>query len=143
MKTAQQILDKKGHEVWSIDPDNSVFDAIQEMANKDIGALVVIKDDKLVGLLSERDYARKVILSGKSSPKTPVREIMITHVVCARPEQTVEECMAVMTEKRVRHLPILQKKKLVSMVSIGDVVKAIIDDQKFIIEELYHYIQSA
>lgn len=143
MKTAQQILDHKGHDVWSIDPDSSVFDAIQQMADRGIGALVVIEDGKLVGLLSERDYARKIILSGKSSPKTPVREIMVRQVVCARPGQTVEECMAVMSEKRVRHLPVLDDDKLIGMVSIGDVIKAIIDDQKFTIEELYHYIQGA
>ena len=142
MKTAQQILDKKGHDVWSVHPDDSVFDAIQKMANKDVGALVVIEDDKLVGIFSERDYARKVFLLGKSSPKTSVREIMVTRVVCARPEQTIEECMAVMTEKRVRHLPVLHEKQLVGIVTLGDVVKSIIEDQKFTIEELYHYIHS-
>lgn len=143
MKTAQQILDKKGHNVWSVHADDSVFDAIQKMADKDVGALVVIEDDKLVGILSERDYARNVILSGKSSPRTPVREIMVTRVVCARPEQTVEQCMAIMTEKRVRHLPVLDGEKLVGIVSLGDVVKSIIGDQKFTIEELYNYIHAA
>ncbi len=142
MKTAQHILDKKGHDVWSVHPDDSVFDALQEMANKDVGALVVIEGDKLVGILSERDYARNVILLGKSSPRTPVREIMVTRVVCARPEQTVEECMAVMTEKRVRHLPVLHENQLVGIVTLGDVVKSIIEDQKFTIEELYHYIHT-
>jgi CBS domain-containing protein len=141
MKTAQHILDKKGHDVWSVHPDDSVFDAIQEMANKDVGAMVVIEDDKLVGILSERDYTRNVILLGKSSPRTLVREIMVTRVVCARPEQTVEECMAVMTEKRVRHLPVLHENQLVGIVTLGDVVKSIIEDQKYTIEELYHYIR--
>lgn len=143
MKTAQHILDKKGHDVWSIHPDDSVFDAIQKMANKDIGALVVIEDDKLVGIFSERDYARNVILLGKSSLKTPIREIMVTRVIYARPEQTVEECMAVMTEKHVRHLPVMHEKKLVGMITIGDVIKSIIGDQKSTIEDLYHYIQTA
>lgn len=110
MKTVQHLLDKKGHDVWSVHPDSSVFDAIQEMADSDVGAVVVIEDGKLVGILSERDYARNVILLGKSLPKTPVRDIMVTRVVCARPEQTIEESMAVMTEKRVRRLPVLREK---------------------------------
>ena len=143
MKTVQHILDRKGHDVWSIHPDVFVYDAIQMMADKDIGSLAVIEDDKLVGLLSERDYSRNVILKGKSSPKTPVREIMGTHVVCARPEQTIEHCMVTMADKRVRHLPVLSKKQLIGMISIGDVVKSIIEDQKYEIEELYHYIQYA
>lgn len=143
MKTAQHILDKKGHDVWSVHPDDSVFDAIQMMADKDVGALVVIEDDKLAGILSERDYARNVFLKGKSSPKTKIREIMVTHVVCARPEQTVEQCMAVMTDKRVRHLPVLHEKKVVGVVSLGDLVKSIIAEQKFTIEQLEHYIHSA
>lgn len=143
MKTAQSILNNKGHDVWSVKPDDSVFEAIQKMADKDVGALVVIEDGRLVGILSERDYTRNIILKGKSSPKTTVREIMVTHVICARPEQKVEECMAVMTEKRVRHLPVLDKKELVGMISLGDVVKIIIEDQEHIIEELEHYIHTA
>lgn len=143
MKTAHHILDKKGHDVWSVHPDDSVFDAIQKMANKDIGALVVIEDDKLVGIFSERDYARNVILLGKSSPKTSVREIMVTRVICARLDQTVEECMTVMTEKHVRHLPVMHEKQLIGMITIGDVVKSIIGDQKSTIKDLYHYIQTA
>lgn len=143
MKTVQYVLDKKGHDVWSVHPDDTVYDAIQEMANKDVGALVVIEDGELVGILSERDYARNVILKGKSSPKTPVREIMVTQVVCARPEHKVETCMAIMSENRVRHLPILEKKKLVGLISIGDVVKSIIEDKEHTIEELEHYIHTA
>ena len=143
MKTAQQLLDKKGHDVWSIHPDDSVFDAIQGMADKNVGALVVIKNEKLVGIISERDYARKVILVGKSSKKTRVQEIMTTHVICARLEQTIEECMALMTEKRMRHLPVLQEKQVVGMITIGDVVKSIIEDQNIEIEELHHYIHTA
>ena len=143
MKTAQQLLDKKGYDVWSIHPDDSVFDAIQGMADKNVGALVVIKNEKLVGIISERDYARKVILVGKSSKKTRVQEIMTKHVICARPEQTIEECMALMTEKRMRHLPVLQEKQVVGMITIGDVVKSIIEDQNIEIEELHHYIHTA
>ncbi len=143
MKTAQSILNNKGHDVWSVHPNDSVFNAIQQMADKDVGALVVIEDGRLVGILSERDYTRNVILKGKSSPITTVREIMVRHVVCARPEQKVEECMAVMTEKRVRHLPVLDKKQLVGMISLGDVVKIIIEDHEHTIEELEHYIHTA
>ena len=143
MKTVKQLLDLKGHDVWSIDPDDAVFDAIQVMADRNVGALVVIKNDKLVGIISERDYARKVILADKSSHKTQVREIMTANVICGQPEQTIDECMAVMTEKRMRHLPILLEKKLVGMITLGDVVKSIIEDQEHEIEELYHYIHTA
>ena len=143
MKTMRHLLDKKGNNVWSIGPDDFVFNAIQEMADKNVGALVVINNNKLVGIISERDYARKVILADKSSHKTRVREIMTKHVICGRLEQKVVECMAVMTEKRMRHLPILHQKQLVGMITLGDVVKSIIEDQIFEIEELYHYIQTA
>jgi CBS domain-containing protein len=140
MITVQQLLDEKGHEVWSVHPDVTVFDAIQKMASKDVGALVVIEYDKPVGIFTERHYARDVILKGKSSPKTPVRDIMTARVICARPEQKVEECMAVMTEKRVRHLPVLHEKRLVGIISIGDLVRSIIADQRFTIEQLEHFI---
>jgi len=136
----QQLLDKKGHDVWSVHPDDSVFNAIKEMADKQIGSLVVLEDDKIVGIITERHYARNVILKGKSSPDTPVRDIMTTRVVCARPAQTVQECMAVMTERRVRHLPVVDHKRLIGLVSIGDLVKHIIADQEFTIEQLTHYI---
>ncbi|MGI9451828.1 MAG: CBS domain-containing protein [Geminicoccaceae bacterium] len=141
MTTVQQLLEDKGHYVWSIHPDSSVFDAIQFMASKDVGALVVVEDDKPVGIFTERHYARNVILKGKSSPKTRTRDIMTTDVVCARPEQTVEQCMAVMTDKRVRHLPVLDQERMVGIVSIGDLVKSIIADQNFAIEQLEHYIR--
>ena len=141
MTTVQQLLDGKGHDVWSIHPDSSVFDAIQLMASKDVGALVVVEDDRPVGIFTERHYARNVILKGKSSPKTRTRDIMTTDVICARPGQTVEQCMAVMTDKRVRHLPVLDRERLVGIVSIGDLVKSIIADQNFAIEQLEHYIQ--
>ena len=140
MTTVQQLLDGKGHDVWTIQPDDSVFDAIQLMANRNIGALVVVGDGKPVGLFTERDYARNVFLRGKSSPKTPIRDVMVARFNCARPDQSVEECMAVMTEKRVRHLPVVHDDRLVGMVSIGDLVKSIIADQQFIIEQLEHFI---
>ena len=141
METVRQLLDKKGDEVWSVHPDDSVFDAVKKMADKNIGALVVIVDDQIVGIITERHYARRVILEGKSSPKTSVRDIMATPVVCARTDQTISECMAVMTEKRIRHLPVLDQNRLVGLVSIGDLVKSIIADQEFTIEQLLHYIQ--
>ena len=145
MKTVQRLLNNKGDDVYifSIGPDDFVFDAIKEMADKNVGALVVLKNDILVGIISERDYARKVILEDKSSHKTRVREIMTTNVICGRPEQTIEQCMAVMTEKRIRHLPILHENNLVGMITLGDVVKSIIDEQEHVIEELYHYIHTA
>ena len=142
MATVKQLLDQKGHEVLSIGPDDSVFDAIKKMADNNVGSLVVLEGEKLVGIITERDYARNVFLKGRSSPETTVREIMSTHVVCARPEQSVEECMAVMTDKAVRHLPVLEKKQLIGVVLIGDLVKNIISDQKFVIEQLEHYITS-
>ena len=141
METVQQLLDEKGHEVWSVHPDDSVFDAIKKMADKEIGSLVVLEGDKIVGIITERRYARNVILKGKSSLETPVRNIMETRIICARPDQTIDECMAVMTDKRIRHLPVVDQKRLVGLVSIGDLVKSAIADQKFTIEQLTHYIQ--
>jgi len=140
MQTIRQILEDKGYEVYSVRPGASVYSAIELMAENGVGALMVMEDDKTVGLISERDYARKVILKGRSSKDTEVREIMTTHVVCAHPEQTVEECMALMTEKRVRHLPIMDGERLVGIVSIGDLVRTIIAEQRFIIEQLEQYI---
>lgn len=140
MTSVRQLLDEKGHDVWSIHPGASVFEAIEEMAQRDIGSLVVLEDGKILGIFTERHYARKVFLKGKSSPKTPIREIMTSRAICARPEQTVEQCMAVMSENRVRHLPILDGDRLVGIVSIGDLVKSIIAEQKFEIEQLTHYV---
>lgn len=141
MKTVKQILDSKGHDVWSISAQESVFDAIRLMAEKQIGALLVMDKGRLVGIVTERDYARKVVLEGRSSRETAVRQIMESNVLCVGPEQTVEESMALMTEKRVRHLPVLNAKNDVEgIISIGDLVKAIIAEQKFIIEQLVHYI---
>ena len=141
METVRQLLDKKGHEVWSVHPDDSVFDAIKKMADKKIGSLVVLVDDQIVGIITERHYARHVILEGKSSLETPVRDIMASRVICARTDQTVAECMAVMTEKRIRHLPVVDQERLVGVVSVGDLVKSTIADQDFTIEQLIHYIQ--
>ena len=140
MTTIKHVLDKKGHNVHFIHPDASVFDALKLMAENDIGSLVVLEDDKLVGIITERHYARDIVLKGKTSPGTPVRDIMSTRVICARPDQAVEECMAVMTERAVRHLPVLKDGRLVGIVSIGDMVNCVIGDQKFIIEQLEHYI---
>ncbi len=140
MRTVRQLLDEKGHDIESIGPDDSVFDAIQKMADANIGSLMVVEDDRPVGIFTERDYARSVILKGKSSPTTPVREIMTTRVVYVKPEQTVEQCMAIMTDKRIRHLPVLRDEKLIGMISIGDLVKSIIADQKFTIEQLEQFI---
>ena len=141
MATVRQLLREKGPDVWTVKPDASVYHAIQVMADKGIGALVVVDGDKPVGMFTERDYARDVILKGKSSPKTPVRDVMTKRVICVGPDQTVEECMAVMTEKHLRHLPVLAEESLAGMVSIGDLVKSIIADQKFTIEQLESYIR--
>jgi len=140
MKTVAQILRTKGHEVLSVSPELSVFDALGVMAEKNVGALLVVEGGRLAGIFSERDYARKVILKGKASKEIPVREIMTSHVLYVRPEQTIDDCMALMTDKRVRHLPVLDEERLVGVISIGDVVKAIIAEQEFIIEQLQNYI---
>jgi len=140
MTTVKHVLDNKGNDVHFIHPDASVFDALKLMAENDIGSLVVLEDDKLVGIITERHYAREIVLKGKTSPGTLVRDIMSTKVICARPDQPVEECMAVMTARAVRHLPVLEHGRLVGIVSIGDMVKSVIGDQKFIIEQLEHYI---
>ena len=140
MKTVAQLLRTKGHQVLSVSPDIPVFAALEVMAEKNVGALLVLEGERLVGIFSERDYARKVILKGKASKETPVREIMSSHVLYIRPEQTIEDCMALMTDKRVRHLPVMEAEKLVGVISIGDVVKAVIAEQEFMIEQLQNYI---
>lgn len=140
MITVRQLLNQNPRPVCSIHPDGTVFDAIAKMAEFDVGSLVVMDGEKLIGIITERHYARNVVLKGKTSPNTPVRDIMERRVICARPEQTVEQCMALMSEKRVRHLPVLEGKKMIGIVSIGDLVKSIIGDQSFIIEQLEHYI---
>ncbi len=138
--TIKQLLDKKGREVHTIGPEESVFEAIRRMAELGIGALVVTEGEDPVGIVTERDYARKVILKGRSSKETPVRAIMTEEVIYIRPEQTIEEAMAIMTEKKVRHLPVLEGGRLAGIVSIGDVVKAIIENQQFVIDQLTNYI---
>jgi len=141
MKTVGELLDEKGRSVWSIGPDASVLDSIREMAEKGCGALAVMEGPHLVGIISERDYARKVILMGRQSKETPVRDIMTSKVVCCRPERSIEECMAVMSDKKIRHLPIHDGETVVGMVSLGDLVKAVIAEQKFVINQLESYIQ--
>ena len=141
MKTVKHLLRTKGNGVLSVAPDTAVFEALRLMAEKNVGAVLVLEGEKLVGIFSERDYARKVILKGKSSKETLVREIMSSHVLYVRPEQTIEDCMALMTDKRVRHLPVLdEERRVVGVISIGDVVKNIISEQEFIIEQLQNYI---
>jgi CBS domain-containing protein len=138
--TVQDVLRVKGHHIWSISPDSWVYEALTIMADKNVGALAVIDQGGLAGIISERDYARKVVLKGKSSLQTPVRDIMTHDVIHVRPEQTIEECMVVMTENHVRHLPVLEDDRLVGIISIGDVVKAIIAEKEFIIGQLENYI---
>ena len=140
MKTVGEILRAKGNEVWAVSPRATVYEALELMADKNIGAVLVIDNGMLVGIMSERDYARKVILKGRASRDTYVREIMTERVAYVQPSQTTEECMALMTSKRIRHLPVLEEGRLAGVISIGDVVKAIISDQGFIIEQLEHYI---
>jgi CBS domain-containing protein len=140
MKRVRDILAVKGHDVWSIGPNESVYDAMKLMADKGIGSLLVMEGAKLVGIISERDYARKVILQGRSSRTTQVQEIMTTRVAYAEPEQNIEECMALMTEIRIRHLPVMEAGEVSGVISIGDLVKSIIAEQKFIIEQLERYI---
>ena len=142
MRSVQQLLEEKPRQLLSIQPDASVFDALKLMAEKDVGALVVLDGEKLIGIFSERDYARKIILFGKASKDTSVSEIMTPKVVCVRPEMTADQCMALMTEKRVRHLPVLSEKKVIGIISIGDVVRAMITDQQRTIEQLEQYIMS-
>jgi CBS domain-containing protein len=140
VRTAVDILRVKGDEVWSISSDHTILEAIQLMADKEVGALLVIDNDKLTGIVTERDYARKVALEGRSSKDSRVADIMSHKVLCARPEQTVEECMALMSDKRARHLPIVDHKKVIGVVSIGDLVKSIITEQQFEIDQLQYYI---
>lgn len=141
MKTVRQLLQAKASkEIYMIAPDARVFDALKLMAEKDIGALVVVENERVAGILSERDYARKVILHGKSSHDIPVREIMTSQVVTVAPGQTVEECMQLMTDGRFRHLPVVEGGRLVGVVSIGDLVKEVISEQQQTIRELESYI---
>jgi CBS domain-containing protein len=140
MKSIRQILRSKEGTVLSVSPETSVYEALGYMAEKNVGALLVQQDGKLAGIFSERDYARKVILKGKSSLKTPVRDIMTERVRFVRPDQTIEECMALMTEKHVRHLPVLEGDEVIGVLSIGDLVKATLEEKDFMIKQLENYI---
>jgi CBS domain-containing protein len=142
MNFVAEMLKAKGRDVWTVSSDSTVYDALQEMADKNVGALLVVEDDKLVGVFSERDYARKVILHGKASKDTLVKEIMSTEMFWVRPDETVAGCMELMTNKRIRHLPVLDEGRLVGVISIGDVVKDIISEKEFVIQQLEQYITS-
>jgi CBS domain-containing protein len=142
MKTVRDILKVKGQAVWCVEMGSTVFEALGRMAEKEVGALVVMDGTRLAGIISERDYARKIILLGRTSPNTLVEEIMTSHVAYTHLDQSIEECMAIMTDKRIRHLPVIDEGKLVGIISIGDLVKSIIADQQFIIEQLERYITS-
>jgi len=140
MNIVSRILQTKGSDIFSIEPDRSVFDAVTIMADKGIGAVLVIENTEILGIITERCYAREVILKGKSSRDTAVREIMMTDTPRVTPESTVQECMALMTDKFIRHLPVMDQDRLVGLVSIGDLVKAIIDEQQSTIKDLQRYI---
>jgi CBS domain-containing protein len=142
MRTVRQLLEAKAPEVYSIGPDAPVLDAVRLMAEKHIGALLVMDGERLAGILSERDYARKVVLQGRSSRDTPVRDIMTSDVVTVGPNETSDRCMQVVTERRVRHLPVLEGECVVGVVSIGDLVKAVIEDQQLELDQLQRYIAS-
>jgi CBS domain-containing protein len=141
--TVRQILFSKGADVWGVTPETLVIDALRLMAEKNVGAVLVLRGEALVGIFSERDYARKVILRAKSSTDTPVGDVMTSRVVYVRPDQTTEQCMALMTDKHVRHLPVIEEGRLWGVISIGDVVKAIVADQRFTIQQLENYISGA
>jgi CBS domain-containing protein len=140
MQTAQDILRYKGNAVWSVKPDDKVLHALGIMAEHEIGAVVVMEGDALVGILTERDYARKVVLAGRSSRESAIREVMTANVVCVPPTRTVEQCLAIMTDRRMRHLPVVERGRVVGLVSIGDLVRATIAEQEQVIEHLQHYI---
>ena len=140
MKTVKQVLDNKGYQIHSVTPEATVYEALQKMAKEGIGALAVLDDTGLVGIVSERDYARKVILTGRDSKETPVRDIMTENVICVSSELRIDASMSIMSEKCVRHLVVRDDERINGLISIGDVVKAIIDDQQFTIEQLEHYI---
>jgi len=139
-KTVRHILDDKGSDVWSIDTDASVFEALEFMAEKNIGAVIVVHAGEFVGIMSERDYARKIILMSRHSKETLVSEIMTPDPLCVGPSETVADCMELMTDNRFRHLPVLEDGELVGLISIGDVVRAVIDEQRFLIDQLESYI---
>lgn len=140
MKSVRHLLEVKGNDVWTIEPDATVYHALEVLSEKDIGALVVIDNSALVGVFSERDYARKVALHGRSSKETRVQQVMTPDVITVGPDQPVDDCMSLMTEHRIRHLPVLEDGKIIGVISIGDVVKEVIAEQEFQIEQLTNYI---
>ena len=140
MESVAQVLDRKGYEIYSVDPDAKVFEALQIMAEKEVGALLVLTNENVVGIFSERDYARKVVLLGKSSKDLAVKSIMSTRIFYVTPEQSIEDCMNILIKKRIRHLPVLKDNKLLGVISIGDIVKALIGEKEFMIDQLVHYI---
>ena len=142
MNTVKDILHEKGNQVWSVTPNSIVFDALKLMAEKNIGAVLVMENNKIEGILSERDYARKVVLEGKSSRELPVKEIMSSRVLYVTTDKYVDECMALMIEKKIRHLPVFENDILKGIISIGDVVKAVLDHKAFTIEQLEQYISN-
>ena len=141
MKTVRDVLRNKGHEVWSVRPDATLFEALEKMAEKNVGALLVMEGEEVVGIVSERDYARKIILKGRGSKETRVREIMTQDTLYVDPDYRVEECMALMTDEHVRHLPVIEEDRVIGIISIGDVVKEIISEKQFVIEQLEKYIK--
>jgi CBS domain-containing protein len=140
VKTIRKLLDEKGDQVWSVSSTGSVYDALVLMAEKNIGAVAVMDDSRLVGIFSERDFTRNVVLQDRAAKDTKVSEVMTSRPVCVGPDQTMEECLALMTDKRVRHLPVVEHDRVVGLVSIGDAVKAVISEQQFTIEQLELYI---
>ena len=142
MSTVRNILQKKGNAVYSVSPDSSVYDALEDLEEKNLGGLVVVENGKLIGVFTERDYARKVILKGRSSRETLVRDIMTSRPIFVSPDNTIDDCMQLMSDKGIRHLPVLENGELVGVLSIGDIVKYIINEKDFIIENLEHYITS-
>ena len=140
MTPVARLLDTKGHNVYSIGPDASVYEAIKQMADDGVGALLVMEGESLVGIMSERDYTRKIVLQGKSSRETQVRDIMTKDVLYVRPEQTVEDCMALMTAKRVRHLPVLDEDQVIGVLSMRDLVGSVIAEKDHLIQQLENYI---
>lgn len=140
MKRVSQLLSEKGAEFWTVSPSATVLQALEMMAAKNVGALLVMEGERLAGIFSERDYARKVVLEGRTSKDTSVGDIMSSKVVCVTPQQTVEDCMALMTDKRIRHLPVIEGDRVLGIISVGDVVKAVISEQTFVISQLEHYI---
>ena len=141
MKPVKDVLQEKGNDIWSIDPEASVFEAIDLMAQKEVGALLVLKNEKLIGIISERDYTRKVILKGRESKKTRIKSIMTSPVICTDADQDVRRCMAMMTSKSIRHLPVLADNRLVGVVSLGDLVKVIIAEQDMKIQGFERYFR--